>query len=154
MLEAAHIKPYSLVGRHELTNGLLLRSDIHILFDKGYLTVDPTDSRIAVSERIREEFENGRDYYKLDGQTLREPNEPWARPSSENLEYHAYNVFRQRPPLIPIFWRKPGGGGPCGRVENAQVIDFLNPLTPQNPLFPPCHAPQCPPLAHPKYWGT
>ena len=94
MLEAAHIKPYSLVGRHELTNGLLLRSDIHILFDKGYLTVDPTDSRIAVSERIREEFENGRDYYKLDGQTLREPNEPWARPSSENLEYHAYKVFR------------------------------------------------------------
>jgi hypothetical protein len=40
-------------------------------------------------KRMREEFENGRDYYQLEGQQLREPAEVWARPSIENLEYHA-----------------------------------------------------------------
>jgi putative restriction endonuclease len=92
--EAAHIKPYSLVMRHEVSNGLLLRSDLHKLFDEGYLTVDPQDRRVVVSKRIKEEFENGRDYYKLEGQPLREPSEPWPRPLAENLEYHAYNRFR------------------------------------------------------------
>jgi putative restriction endonuclease len=94
VLEAAHIKPYSLVQRHEVSNGLLLRSDLHRLFDDGYMTVDPQDRRVVVSRRIKEEFENGREYYKLEGQALREPVEPWARPSQENLEHHASIVFR------------------------------------------------------------
>jgi putative restriction endonuclease len=94
VLEAAHIKPYALAKRHEVSNGLLLRSDLHRLFDDGYLTVDPQNRQIVVSKRIREEFENGKDYYNLEGRVLREPAEPWARPSAENLEYHAYSVFR------------------------------------------------------------
>jgi putative restriction endonuclease len=94
VLEAGHIKPYSLVMRHEVSNGLLLRADLHNLFDEGYITVDPQDRRIVVSKRIREEFENGKDYYKLEGQRLHEPLEAWARPSAENLEYHAYTLFR------------------------------------------------------------
>ncbi|WP_207649731.1 HNH endonuclease [Desulfosporosinus hippei] len=40
VLEAAHIKPYSMAGPHEITNGLLLRRDFHTLFDRGYITVD------------------------------------------------------------------------------------------------------------------
>jgi len=94
VLEAAHIKPYSVVKRHELSNGLLMRSDLHRLFDEGYLTVDPKDRCIVVSKRIKAEFENGKDYYKLEGQMIREPNEVWAKPSQDNLEFHAYNVFR------------------------------------------------------------
>jgi putative restriction endonuclease len=83
-----------MVQRHEVSNGLLLRSDLHKLFDEGYLTVDPKDRSIVVSRRIKEEFENGKDYYKLEGQPLREPLEQWAKPLTENLEYHAYNRFR------------------------------------------------------------
>jgi putative restriction endonuclease len=94
VLDAVHIKPYSLVKRHELPNGLLMRSDLHRLFDEGYLTVDPKDRCVVVSKRIREEFENGKDYYKLQGQVLREPVETWAKPSLDNLEYHAHSVFR------------------------------------------------------------
>ncbi len=94
VLEAAHLKPYSVVQRHEISNGLLLRSDLHRLFDEGYMTVDPGDRRVVVSNRIREEFDNGKDYYRLEGQVVREPNQPWARPSHENLEFHAYNVFQ------------------------------------------------------------
>jgi putative restriction endonuclease len=71
-----------------------MRSDLHRLFDEGYLTVDPGTRKIAVSRRIREEFDNGRDYYKLEGVRLREPRESWARPTNENLEFQAFNVFR------------------------------------------------------------
>jgi putative restriction endonuclease len=43
------------VQRHEVPNGLLLRSDLHPLFDEGYMTVDPSDRRIVISRRIKEE---------------------------------------------------------------------------------------------------
>ena len=42
-----------------------MRSDLHRLFDEGYMTLDPGDRRVVVSRRIREEFDNGKDYYKL-----------------------------------------------------------------------------------------
>ena len=95
VLEAGHIKPYSLVQRHEVSNGLLLRSDLHRLFDGGYLTIDPSNRQVVVSDRIKEEFQNGKEYYRLEGQVLREPDQAWARPSAENLEYHACMVFQQ-----------------------------------------------------------
>jgi putative restriction endonuclease len=61
-LEAAHIRPYSENGPHQLSNGLLMRSDLHRLFDLRYITVDPDRRCTVISNRIREEFENGRDY--------------------------------------------------------------------------------------------
>lgn len=67
VLDAAHIKAYSVGGRHEVSNGLLLRTDIHKLFDLGYVTVD-LDFCFAVSPRLREDFQNGRHYYELDRQ--------------------------------------------------------------------------------------
>lgn len=94
VLDAAHIKPYTVVQRHQVSNGLLLRSDLHRLFDDGYLTIDPVRRSLVVSKRIRDEFENGKDYYALEGSQIREPIEPWAKPSAENLEFHAHNVFR------------------------------------------------------------
>ena len=86
-LEAAHIRPYSLQGEHRIDNGLLLRRDLHALFDDGYITVTP-EHRVRVSRRIREEFQNGRDYYALDGTSLRPPAPPNPPPSREFLEWH------------------------------------------------------------------
>jgi putative restriction endonuclease len=94
VLEAAHIRPYVKDGLHELSNGLLLRSDLHKLFDLGYITVDPKDKTIVVSPRIREEFENGRAYYALHGRPLAQPQNTLAVPSFENLQYHTDHVFR------------------------------------------------------------
>ena len=94
VLDAAHITPYTVSQRHELSNGLLMRSDLHRLFDEGYITVDPSDRKVIVSRRIREEFENGKEYYRLEGMALREPLQALHRPTTQNLEYHAYNVFR------------------------------------------------------------
>ena len=93
-LEAAHIHRYSRGGDHLLSNGLLLRSDLHKLFDLGYLSIEPNTLKIRVSSKIREEFENGRDYYRLDGQQLRQPENPLAFPSPEKLQYHFENEFR------------------------------------------------------------
>jgi putative restriction endonuclease len=92
VLEAAHIRPYAQSGPHEVSNGLLLRSDLHTLFDRGYVTVTP-DKRFRVSRRIREDFENGRDYYALDGHEIRLPVAPHVPPSRELLEWHSDTIF-------------------------------------------------------------
>jgi len=92
-LEAGHIRPYAKSGPHEIRNGLLLRSDLHNLFDLGYLTVT-LDFHVKVSRRIREEFENGRDYYALDGHALAVlPQRESARPASEFLKWH-HGIFK------------------------------------------------------------
>jgi len=93
VLEAAHIKPYGSGGPHELENGLLLRSDVHTLFDQGYVTVDADQLKVVVSSRIREEFENGRDHYHLHGRAIRLPRETDSLPSHEYLAFHN-SVFR------------------------------------------------------------
>lgn len=92
-LDAAHIRPYSDGGKHEAHNGLLLRRDIHHLFDTGYVTVTP-EFNFEVSHRIREEFENGRDYYKLHGRRIYVPKRLELRPNSSSLVWHNENCFR------------------------------------------------------------
>src|SRR5712692_8913544 len=72
-LEAAHIKPFAAEGPHEISNGLLLRSDLHRLFDAGYVTLTP-ERRLEVSGRLREDFQNGRSYYPLHGQSVSFPS--------------------------------------------------------------------------------
>jgi len=78
-LEAAHIRPYGDGGEHEPRNGLLLRRDIHSLFDAGYVTVTPS-LHFEVSRCIKEEFDNGRDYYALHGQRISVPKEMRQHP--------------------------------------------------------------------------
>jgi len=92
-LDAAHIKPYSESGQHIINNGILMRRDLHALFDKGYVTVTPS-MKVEVSRRIKEEYENGRDYYRLQGSTIRVPVNPSNRPSREYLEWHNLNIYR------------------------------------------------------------
>lgn len=93
VLEAAHIKPYSESGPHLISNGLLLRSDLHILFDDGYVTVTE-DLKIEVSKRIREEFENGREYYQYRGKPLLEAQgDLYERPAADFLRWHNEHIF-------------------------------------------------------------
>lgn len=93
VLEAAHVRPYSKDGPHSLENGLLLRSDMHILFDKGLITVTP-ELRMEVSGQIREQYSNGKLYYSYQGQSLRSlPERATDRPSAEFLAWHNENVF-------------------------------------------------------------
>jgi putative restriction endonuclease len=92
VLQAAHIKPFNLVKHHDPRNGLLLRSDIHTLFDKGYVTVTP-DCHFEVSRRLKEDWENGRVYYDMHGREIRVPRKRELRPDAAYLGWHAENVF-------------------------------------------------------------
>ena len=91
-LEAAHIRSYAKEGPHEVRNGILLRADLHRLFDKGYITVTP-DLRLEVSARLRADYSNGRSYYPLHGQSLRTPADEHDRPASEFLVWHNEQVY-------------------------------------------------------------
>jgi len=93
VLEAAHIKPYSDDGPHEVRNGVLLRSDMHKLFDRGYLTITPKLG-IEVSRRIKEEFDNGMYYFTFHGQQINLPQRPVDQPSGEFLTWHNENKFK------------------------------------------------------------
>jgi putative restriction endonuclease len=92
-LEAAHIRPYGQGGAHDVRNGLLLRSDLHRLFDRGYVTVSP-EHRLEVSRRLKEDFSNGRSYYPLHGSVVAVPSSAAHRPDGALLEWHNNNVFR------------------------------------------------------------
>ncbi len=92
VLDAAHIRPYADGGGHDVTNGLSLRSDLHRLFDRGYVTVDE-DCRFVVGERLKQDYENGRSYYGLKGQDLVLPAESALRPDSAALAWHREQVF-------------------------------------------------------------
>lgn len=94
VLEAAHIKPYAKSGRHLVSNALLLRSDIHKLFDTGYLTIT-SNLKVEVSKRIKEEFENGKEYYRFHGGDLYNlPTNSINKPEKEFVEWHNENVFK------------------------------------------------------------
>jgi putative restriction endonuclease len=94
VLEAAHIKPYALSGPHFISNGLLLRSDIHKLFDTGYITITP-DFRVEVSKRIKEEYQNGKEYYQFHGKSLVTlPQADNYKPNRTYIDWHNTKIFK------------------------------------------------------------
>jgi putative restriction endonuclease len=92
-LQAAHILPVTEGGKNRLDNGLLLRSDVHAMFDGGYLGVDPA-YRLRVSPRLRDDFGNGEQFYAQAGQDIALPEHRADRPQREYLEWHLDTVFK------------------------------------------------------------
>lgn len=93
VLQAAHIMPVTAGGQHRLDNGLLLRSDVHTLFDRGYITVTPAH-KVLVSRSLKDDYDNGEPYYPFHDTVVRLPAREIERPSREFLEWHADTVFR------------------------------------------------------------
>lgn len=91
-LDAAHIKPYGEDGPHSKPNGILLRKDIHSVFDAGYATVDE-NYRFLVSKKVKEVFNNGEEYLRLDGKMLRLPVHKSDWPNVDFLRWHNRNRF-------------------------------------------------------------
>lgn len=87
LLEAAHIEPHRNGHNYQTCNGLLLRADIHTLFDLGLLSIDENmqvhvDSKIAKSE-----------YANLEGKFINKlPRKIEDRPAPKALKKH-YEVF-------------------------------------------------------------
>ncbi len=82
-LEAAHIDPYSEGGKNSPSNGLLLRADLHTLFDLGLIAIDGETMSVLVSPSLA-----GTLYSNLAGTQIALPLEPDARPSPIALAAH------------------------------------------------------------------
>ena len=81
VLEAAHIYPYRGGPTNHTSNGLLLRTDLHTLFDCGLLAIDPKARTIVVADALQ-----ASSYGKFAGKKIREPKDPANGPSRLNLE--------------------------------------------------------------------
>lgn len=82
-VEAAHILPYMGEQTNTVTNGLLLRGDIHTLFDRGLVSVDELTMEIIVSPKLRQT-----QYGELDGKRLLVPTNESHRPAKKCLRHH------------------------------------------------------------------
>ena len=91
-LQAAHILPVGRGGEHRVDNGLLLRSDVHTMFDRGYIGVDPS-YKLHVSRRLRDEFGNGDEFYEREGSVIALPESEIDKPNKNFLTWHMDEVF-------------------------------------------------------------
>jgi len=85
VLEGAHIHPYRGEETNHPSNGLLLRTDVHTLFDLGLLTIRPEDLRVVLAPRLRRERSA---YADLQGVSLRTPDKVDLGPSANALRWH------------------------------------------------------------------
>jgi hypothetical protein len=81
VLEAAHIMPYKGVQTNHAQNGLLLRTDLHTLFDLGLLAVDTRDMTIIVAPSL-----GNSEYAALRGKVITSPSDPAVAPSTVALD--------------------------------------------------------------------
>jgi predicted restriction endonuclease len=67
-LQAAHLVPYRGATSNHVQNGILLRADVHALFDSDLIRIEPADYKIRIDESLK-----GTPYFKYHGKTLKLP---------------------------------------------------------------------------------
>jgi predicted restriction endonuclease len=83
VLEAANITPYLGPATNHITNGLLLRADVHTLFDMGLIAVDPKTKDVLVAPSIKDPIYRG-----LHGKPLRPTKLGTSVPSDKAIRQH------------------------------------------------------------------
>ncbi len=83
VLEAAHIFPYRGPETNHPSNGLLLRADLHTLFDCGLLAIHPDEKTVIVASSVKD-----KEYRKLHGRRMKRPRNREKRPSKKALRLH------------------------------------------------------------------
>lgn len=91
ILEAAHIYPYKGGNTNNVTNGILLRADIHTLFDLGLISINPITFEIEISPKLKEKKE----YDILINKKISLPKDIHKFPSKKALEYHYNKIFQK-----------------------------------------------------------
>jgi hypothetical protein len=84
ILEAAHIQRYADEGESRVSNGILMRSDIHALFDAGLLGIEPKTYRVKLSPVLM----GAEEYWKLNGQKIELPGRAELYPNVDKLQQH------------------------------------------------------------------
>lgn len=80
-LEAAHIIPYIETENNHPSNGLLLRADLHTLFDLNLIAINPKTMRVHISPTLKKT-----EYCSIEGKELRVPKDEKCRPNAQFLE--------------------------------------------------------------------
>lgn len=93
VLQSVHIRPVDEGGLHRIDNGLLLRSDVRRLFQRGYLAINH-QFRVVISPTLTRDYEHAEPYAELDGREIFLPAQPVHRPRREFLQWHMTKVFR------------------------------------------------------------
>lgn len=88
-LEAAHINPYRGDDTNNPSNGILLRTDLHTLFDLGPLTLSDIDYFVILGRHLKSGF-----YKDLSGKKIGVPEKDLQKPSKIALRWHAENIFK------------------------------------------------------------
>ncbi|MEX2376003.1 MAG: HNH endonuclease [Dehalococcoidia bacterium] len=83
VLQAAHIRPYNGPSTNHVTNGLLLRADLHTLFDLKLIAINPKSMCLTVSPRLQ-----GTIYWELNGREITRPNKTSMHPNVQALSDH------------------------------------------------------------------
>lgn len=83
VLQAAHIMSYRGPQSHRVSNGLLLRADIHLLFDAHELAICPDDMTVRLSARL-----DSSPYHELERRKIQLPGRRSDEPSRERLVAH------------------------------------------------------------------
>ncbi|KQY30513.1 hypothetical protein ASD42_24915 [Nocardia sp. Root136] len=68
VLQAAHLRAFAKHETHDLDEGLLLRTDLHQLFDAGLMAIDPTTRSVTLAPSL----DGYPDYQKLRGLVIDE----------------------------------------------------------------------------------
>jgi hypothetical protein len=82
-LEAAHLYLYSANPEHDIRGGLLLRCDLHALFDRWLITIDPDSWSIQIAPELKR-YPGLAD---LDGRSVQLPED--LRPRRKYIQEHA-----------------------------------------------------------------
>ena len=90
VLDAAHIIPYTESYDNSECNGIILRTDLHRLFDRGMISFDPNSGRLVLSNVLAQST-----YFEFQNRSVFWPKDSKKRPSRENISWHFYNIFRE-----------------------------------------------------------
>ncbi|KAB8314154.1 hypothetical protein SD81_039850 [Tolypothrix campylonemoides VB511288] len=82
-LEAAHIIPYCKTEDNDISNGLLLRADLHTLFDLNLITINPENMTVHLAPSLRGTYYED----ELHNKSLRPPTNEFYLPSKEALQW-------------------------------------------------------------------
>ena len=83
VIDAAHLTPYLGDHTNSLQNGLLMRTDLHNLYDRGLLAIDPATKTVIVAHRLKQT-----EYGRYHGTKIANPIDAHHQPTQETLQAH------------------------------------------------------------------
>lgn len=92
MLDACHIRPFSLSHDDTIKNGISLCPNLHRAFDRGVISID-SNYKVSVSS-VFTENENPYSIRQFQNREILLPNNRKYWPDINNLEWHRNNVFK------------------------------------------------------------